>query len=98
MKHKIKKVSAFRACCTRPGCVASLEGPIVEAASQEWLDSFFEDDDCPYFFEGRKWSFKKRVEFLIQEFDKEAKRCKKASNYWKAVRRKNDQTQKPKNE
>lgn len=90
MKHKIKKVNAWTAGCTRPGCIASLAGGMVGDMSQKELNSFFENTDCPAVFNSKNpklstASFKERVEYLLKYAQKEKHGWEKLIEYWKKM-------------
>lgn len=86
MKHLIKKHSSFFAGCTRLGCIASLEGGVVDIMTTKDLNDFF-TSDCPSVFTSKDSSlasapFNKRRNYLLNYAKKEIKSWKKLIKYW----------------
>lgn len=83
MKHLMRKNNSFFACCSRPGCQASLEGNLTEITKEEIQQMF--DGECPYVFDVDKLeqlTGKKAIEFLKKYSEKESKGWQKVINYW----------------
>ena len=93
MKHLIKSDGFIRAWCKRPGCVASLEGGIVQDMNQKSLNEFFEEN-CPYVYikDKKETTQKERIDYLLKYAKKEIKDWEKLISYWRKYEKTNNAT------
>lgn len=83
MKHKIKKYSHWTAGCENPGCMANIEGGIVEDMTQKDLDDFFKGE-CPYVFnpDKRSMTHEESVDYLLKRAKKEINDWERLIDFW----------------